>query len=267
VSAPEPREPREPRELREPGEPREPREPREPVPRHRLDPEHAASLAGARGTRSPAPLAIDPRPYRWTIGIFVLVLVVSISIYQFTQHGVGTTGVAPGQRLRYFAAPLAASTLNGDANLQPPCTPARHDARALNLCLLGARMPVVLAFFVTGSSDCTRPVDALQSLALRFPASAVSFAAVAVHAGHARTAALVRSHNWTIPVAYDRDGSVGSLYGVVICPMIELAYRGGIVKDRLIGARWATAAAIGPFVRSLLRSERRARATGAVGGA
>jgi peroxiredoxin len=215
---------------------------------------------------APGPPVIDPRPYRWAIGIFGLVAVVAISIYQFAEHGLGTTGIPRGQRLHYFAAPLAASTLNGDANLQPPCTPARHDPRALNLCLLGARMPVVLAFFVTGSSDCTRQVDALQSLSLHFPASAVSFAAVAVHAGHAQTAALVRSHHWTIPVAYDPDGSVGSLYGVVICPMIELAYRGGIVKDRLIGDRWVTAAAIGPFVRSLLLSGPGARLTPATGG-
>jgi peroxiredoxin len=196
-----------------------------------------------------------------------LVLVVAISIYQFAQHGVGTTGVAPGQRLHYFAAPLAASTLNGNANLQPPCTLARHDPRALNLCLLAGRTPVVLAFFVAGSGACTRQVDALQSLSQEFPASAVQFAAVAVHAGHALTAALVRSHHWTIPVAYDPDGSVGSLYGVVICPMIELAYRGGIVRDRLIGDRWIPAAAIEPSVRSLLASGGGARSTAVVGGA
>ena len=235
--------------------------------RHRLDPDLAAGLASARAGPSPPPLAIDPRPYRWALGTFGLVVVVAISIYQFAQHGVGTIGVPPGQRLNYFAAPLAASTLNGDANLQPPCTLARHDHRALNLCLLAGRTPVVLAFFVTGSSDCTRQVDALQSLARRFPASAVRFAAVAVNAGHAQTAELVRSHHWTIPVGYDPDGSVGSLYGFVICPMIELAYRGGIVKDRLIGDRWVTAAAIWPFVRSLLRPGAGARSTAAVGGA
>jgi peroxiredoxin len=246
--------------------PESPQSPESQPLRRRLDPDRAAGLAGAGTGPAPPPLAIDPRPYRWAIGIFGLVLVVAISIYQFAQHGVGTTGVPPGQRLHYFAAPLAASTLNGDANLQPPCTLARHDPRALNLCLLAGRMPVVLAFFVTGSSHCTRQVDALQSLSLQFPASAVRFAAVAVNAGHAQTAALVRSHHWTIPVAYDPDGSVGSLYGVVICPMIELAYRGGIVKDRLLGDRWVTAAAIGPFVRSLLGPSRGARSTGTGGG-
>jgi peroxiredoxin len=199
----------------------------------------------------PVPV-IGARPYRWTIGIFGLVLVVGISIYQFATHGVGTTGVAPGQRLHYFAAPLAASTLNGDPNLNPPCRLARHDPRALNLCLLVGRGPVVLAFFVTGSQDCKRQVDALQALSGEFPASAVQFAAVAVRASHSDTAALVRAHHWTIPVAYDRDGSLGALYRVAICPMVELADRGGIVRDRLIGDHWLTSAALAPRVRALI---------------
>jgi peroxiredoxin len=228
-----------------PGEPREPGD----AP-HRLDPDRAAALAGP--TAAAPPPVIDTRPYRWMIGIFGLVLVIAVSIYQFASHGVGTTGVPPGQRLHYFAAPLAASTLNGDPNLAPPCTLARHDPRALNLCLLAHRSPLVLAFFVTGSAACQRQVDALQALSREFPASAVQFAAVAVHASHSNTAALVRAHHWTIPVAYDRDGSVGELYGVVICPMVELAYRGGIVKDRLIGDHWMTSGALAARVRALL---------------
>ena len=66
----------------------------------------------------------------------------------------------------------------------------------------------------------------------------MQFAAVAVNGTHAATAALIRSHHWTIPVAYDSDGTVGRLYDVVACPMAELAYRGGIVEDRLIGNQW-----------------------------
>ena len=65
-------------------------------------------------------------------------------------------------------------------------------------------------------------------------------------------AALIRSHRWTIPVAYDRDGSIGSLYGVAICPMVELARRGGIVADRLIGDRWQTSAQLAPRVQAML---------------
>ena len=77
---------------------------------------------------------------------------------------------------------------------------------------------------------------------------------MAIHASRAAADKLIRSHHWTIPVAYDRDGSVGGLYGVAICPMFELAYRGGIVKDRLIGDRWQTPAALAPRVQALVRA-------------
>jgi peroxiredoxin len=193
---------------------------------------------------------VDTRRYRWMIGIFGLALVLAISIYQFATHGVGETGVTPGQRLHFFAAPLAVTDLQGDPNPNPTCSAAHHDPRALNVCLMARRGPLVLAFFVTGAAQCVRQVSALQTLAARFPAA--QFAAVAIGGAHRSTAALVRRHRWTIPVAYDRDGRVGGLYGVAACPMVEMAARGGIVRDRLIGDRWQTADALAPHVQRLL---------------
>jgi peroxiredoxin len=219
----------------------------------------AAPSTAVSGTARPgdAPPIIDTRRYGWIVGIIGLILVIVVSIDQFASHGVGSTGVPPGQPLHFFAAPLAAGTLVGDANLNPPCTLARHDPRALNVCLLARRTPLVLSFFVAGSSDCVRQVDALQTVSRRFSPTAVRFAAVAVHAGRAATARLARGHHWTIPVAYDRDGSVGGEYGVAICPMAELAYRGGIVRDRLIGDQWQTSSALYPRVRALVAAQRR----------
>jgi hypothetical protein len=80
----------------------------------------------------------------------------------------------------------------------------------------------------------------------------VQFAAVAIEGSHQATAAVARRHGWTIPVAYDQDGRVGSLYGVAACPMVEMASRGGIVRDRLIGDHWQTAAALAPRVENLM---------------
>jgi peroxiredoxin len=206
--------------------------------------------AGTPAAGRPAPVIVDTRRYRWMIGIFGLALVVAISVYQFATHGVGETGVSPGHRLHSFAAPLAATNLDGDPNVHPTCSAAHHDPRALNVCLMTRRGPLVLAFFVTGAGQCVRQVSALQTLAGRFPG--VQFAAVAIDGSHRATAALVRRHRWTMPVAYDRDGRVGALYGVAACPMVELADRGGIVRDRLIGDRWQTADALAPRVQSLL---------------
>jgi len=221
-------------------------------PRHRLDPDRAAAAAGPRpeGGRPPPP-EIDVRRYRWAIGLLGLALLIAFSVYQLTSHGLATPGIPAGKRLSFFAAPLAASNLNGDANLSPPCTGARHDPRALNLCLVVQRSALVLALFSPSSAECVQQVDALQSLSRRFPAGRVKFAAVAIHTGHTQAAALVRSHRWTIPVAYDRDGAVGGLYDVELCPLLELARPGGVVATRLIGNRWVTPQALAPQIRGL----------------
>ncbi len=186
------------------------------------------------------------------IGLFGLALVIVISISFLSSRGAGTAGIPPGHQLHLFAAPLAASTLNGDANLNPPCTLARHDPRALNICLALKRGPLVLGFFVTGSSTCERLVDAMQTLSRRFPT--VQFAAVAVRASHSSAAAAVRAHHWTIPVAYDRDGGVGDVYGVEVCPIAELAYPSGRVRSRLIGGHWSDPSTLGVQVAALARA-------------
>jgi hypothetical protein len=186
--------------------------------------------------------------------VFAAVLVIGFLIYALTSHNsVGTEGVPAGGRLHLFAAPLAASTLNGDANLNPPCTEARHDPRALNVCLLVKRAPLVLAFFVTDSSQCEREVDTMQALARRPALRPVQFAAVAVNGVHAATARAVRAHGWKIPVAYDADGAVGGAYGVAACPLLELVERGGTVAQRLIGEHWISQASLAAQVERLLR--------------
>jgi hypothetical protein len=219
---------------------------------YRLDPERAAAAAGIPPPGPPEPV-IDTRRYRWAIGIFGLVLLIAFSVYMFTTRGIQTAGVPTGKRLHYFVAPLATSALNGDANVNPRCDPSHPNPQALNVC---GRRPLVLGLFVPGSTDCRHQIDTLQAVSSQFPQREVLFAAVAVQAGHTTTAALVRAHHWTIPVAYDRDGAVGALYGVAICPMVELAYRGGTVADRLIGNHWLVPADLAARVRAMLAGGR-----------
>ena len=66
---------------------------------------------------------------------------------------------------------------------------------------------------------------------------------------------LVHERHWTIPVAYDSTAAVAQLYGVTVCPMIEVARRGGIVSRLLIGDRWEQAPAL-TVVLSHVLSER-----------
>lgn len=195
---------------------------------------------------------IDTRRYQRMIGLIGLTLVVVISIAFLSTHSPGTAGIPAGTRLHFFAAPLADTNLQGDANLNPPCTEAKHDPRALNICLLSKREPLVLAFFVTSSSGCEAQVSALQSLSGRYPPGKVGFAAVAIRTSHGDAASALRQHHWTIPVAYDADGAVAAAYGVEVCPIVELAYRGGLVKQRLIGEHWADPAALAGPVRTLV---------------
>jgi peroxiredoxin len=198
---------------------------------------------------------IDTRRYQRMIGLLGITIVIVISIAFLTTHRAGTAGIPPGRQMHSFAAPLAASTLNGDANINPPCTLARHDPRALNICLLLKRAPLVLGFFVTGQSGCVREVDALQAVSREFPASEVQFAAVAIRTSHADAARAVRANHWTIPVAYDADGAVGAVYGVEVCPIVELADRGGLVARRVIGEPRDPSAALARQVQALLRRQ------------
>jgi hypothetical protein len=209
--------------------------------------------APGRTPPTPAtPEPIDTRRYGWIVGAIATVLVIAFVIYSVTTRSPATTGVPAGRQMHFFSAPLAVTTLNGDANLNPPCTLAHHDPRALNVCLLVKHGPLGLDFFVTNSSACEREVSTLQALALQPDLRGVQFAAVAVNASHAAAAKAVRRHGWTIPVAYDADGGVGGLYEVTACPMLELSERGGTVADRLVGEHWLNEAALEARVRTLL---------------
>ncbi len=183
------------------------------------------------------------------IGGFGLLLLAAFTVYQLTSHGVATAGVPAGKRLPLFVAPLAVGGPDLDANIIPRCDPAHPNPRGLNVC---GRTPLVLGLFVTGSRACTREVDTIQAVAGEFSGSGVQFAAVAVGASQAQTAALVRARHWSIPIAFDRDGAIASLYGVSVCPMVELARGDGVVAQRLIGYHWLSRAALAARVRTLL---------------
>ncbi len=192
---------------------------------------------------------IDTRRYQWMIGAFGLVMVVLFSLYLYTHSRRSSPGVPAGQRLHHFVAPLATGDLNLAANVNPRCNPARPAKQGLNVC---GRGPLVLEFFALDAPPCIRAVDTLQRVSAEF--RGVRFAAVAAGGGEAGTRALVRSHHWSIPVAFDLTGAVGVLYDVTICPMIEVSGPRGIVRGLLIGERWERPAALASELRRLLHT-------------
>jgi hypothetical protein len=168
------------------------------------------------------------------------------SAFLLLAGGVESPGVPAGQRLHLFVAPLSTSGIHKPANADPHCSPAMPNPRALNMC---NRRPIVLGFFVTGERECIAEVTTLQRVSSAFPR--VEFAALAVNASLADTERLQRRHRWTIPIGVDSDGRVGALYGVDVCPMIEIARAGGLVVRRLVGDRWLSAERLAAQVRAL----------------
>lgn len=213
----------------------------------RLDPQRAAELARRRTGRKPLPQQpIDTRRYQWMVGGFGLLLVIIFSVVLSASGGSGSPGVPAGKPIHRFVAPLATSDLNVPANAHPRCDPTHPARRGLNVCGRGA---LVLAFFTTGAAPCVREVDTLQSVSRRF--RGITFAAVAVNASRASAAALVRRHHWTIPVAFDLTGAIGQVYGIEVCPIIELVRPGGVVQQRLIGEAWRQPSALAGVVARL----------------
>lgn len=195
----------------------------------------------------------------WLVTLVAFLALVYIAINTLRSNGPGSSGIAAGRQLPPFAAPLAVSDLTGDANVatpghegaaghEPACNVT--DPRALNLCTLQRRGPVVLAFLITGNHGCDAQLDAMQQLRPRFPQ--VGFAAVAIKPDRTQLRTLVRSHGWTFPVAVDADGAVANLYGVAVCPTVVLAYRGGTVRETAIGTANANVTTLEGKVRQLL---------------
>jgi len=175
---------------------------------------------------------------RWIAGVAaVLGLLAYVTLNTVRTDAPGSRGVPAGSPLPPFAAPLALSALEGDANLatrpdsggqgaRPACAVRGPDV--LNSCQLAERGPVVLAFAAVRSDACTRQVDALERVRASYPD--VGFAAVAIRGDRDDLRTLVRRRGWTLPVAHDADGAVANAYAVAVCPTLTFARRGGRVE-------------------------------------
>ena len=174
-----------------------------------------------------------PRPpagasrYTWVVGVLALAAIAYITLNTLGTDAPGSRGLPKGEKLPPFAVPLASSSLEGDAQVDPSKACRVRGPDVLNSCQLAERGPVVLAFFATRSERCERQVDVLERVRRRYPD--VAFAAVSVRGDRGDVRRIVRERKWGMPVGYDHDGAVSNAYAVAVCPTITFARKGGKV--------------------------------------
>lgn len=195
--------------------------------------------------------------YSIAVGLVFLAIIVVAAINLSGEGGEDTLGLdrQPARwALPEFAVPVAAGSLEGDANIAQddcetgavPCpsgdrrTPACriHTAEAIRVCDLFGR-PLVISFWFTKGGDCVNEQDVVEAAHRRYRGR-VNFLSLDVRDGRETVREVVRRHDWTMPVGYDRDGAVASLYRVGGCPTFAFAYPGGTLQDSAVGELGAT---------------------------
>jgi hypothetical protein len=161
------------------------------------------------------------------VGALAVAVLAYIAYNSLTTEGPGARGVDPGRELPPFAVPLALSSLDGDAQVDPAKACRVRGPRVLNSCQLVERGPVAIAFFATKSQRCERQIDVIDRVRRRFPD--IGFAAVSVRGDRDEVRRQARRRGWGLPVGYDHDGAVTNVYAVAICPTITFAARNGRV--------------------------------------
>jgi hypothetical protein len=180
--------------------------------------------------------------YGWFVAAAAFALIVYVSLNTLRSDHTSSRGPKPNSRVPPFAAPLALGDVDGDVNVarkagegeagnRPACSV--RGPGILNSCQLAERGPFVLAFLATRGTKCTRQLDLLERARAAHPD--VQIAAVAIRGDRGDLRALVRSHGWRFPVAYDHDGILANLLGVAVCPLIVYALPGGVVRESTVG--------------------------------
>lgn len=192
---------------------------------------------------------------RYSLAVGLLFLVV-IAIATFHTLGGGGGGETLGLDqfpsrwpLPEFAVPAGASQLEGDANVaQDDCEssqlPCPQDARRTPACRIDTGgairvcdffdRPLVISFWFTKGDGCVDQQDVVQGVYQRYRGR-VGFLSLDIRDSRDTLRDLISQHGWTMPVGFDRDGAVATLYGVGGCPTFAYVYPGGTLQGASIG--------------------------------
>ncbi len=211
--------------------------------------------------------------YSLVVGLIFVAVIAVAAINTLGHKDEGTLGldeVAKRWPLPEFAVPNAAGRLEGDANVaqddcetaQTPCPPdaSRSPAcvvrvpGALRVCDFFAK-PLVLSFWFSRGGNCVEQQDVVDRAYARYRGR-VNFLSVDIRDGRETVSDLIEGRDWHMPVGYDRDGAVGSLYRVGGCPTFAYVYPGGTLQSASIGE--LTAPQLDSRVDDLLRATERA---------
>jgi thiol-disulfide isomerase/thioredoxin len=213
--------------------------------------------------------------YSVAVGLLFAIIIVVATIQTLGSGGEeGTLGLdrqEPRWPLPEFAVPAATGQLEGDANVaQDDCesaaVPCPEDARRTPACRIGSAgairvcdlfdRPLVISFWFTKGGDCAEQQDIVNAVYERYR-DRVNFLSLDVRDDRDTVRDLVRQHGWKMPVGYDRDGAVASLYKVGGCPTLAYVYPGGTLESAGIGD--VTAGQLEAGVRNLMKATRAAQ--------
>ena len=99
----------------------------------------------------------------------------------------------------------------------------------------------MISFWFTKGGDCADQQDVVDAVYRRYRGR-VNFLSLDVRDDRDTVRELVRQHGWKMPVGYDRDGAVASLYKVGGCPTFAYVYPGGTLQSASIGELTVAAA-------------------------
>jgi thiol-disulfide isomerase/thioredoxin len=211
--------------------------------------------------------------YSIVAGLLLAAVIVVALFSDLGGDGEGTLGIDERPQrwpLPEFAVPVAVGDLEGDANVaQDDCASSRvpcpEDARRTPACQVEGRdairvcdlfdRPSLIGFWFSKGGDCVDQQDVVDRVYARYRGR-VRFLSLNVRDDRDAVRDLVQQHGWRMPVGYDRDGAVASLYRVGGCPTFAYVYPGGTLQSASIGE--LTVAGLSRRIEALLSATRKA---------